>query len=116
MVLLIPSVLGILGDNPMQSEIACHVGLAGRMFCRACWVRGRDESLREPKGSGATPQSKSPISSAGESIGSESSGGDREEEGRKRPKETLQELIDRATRFLGVSPPFLLSTSSSVLH
>ena len=39
-VLVIPSVLAMLGDNPMQSEMACHIGLQGKMFCRACWVAG----------------------------------------------------------------------------
>lgn len=38
MVLVIPSVLAMLGDNPMQSEFACHVGLAGKLFCRICKV------------------------------------------------------------------------------
>ncbi|KIK56084.1 hypothetical protein GYMLUDRAFT_76242 [Collybiopsis luxurians FD-317 M1] len=33
MVLVIVSVLAMLGDNPMQSEFACHVGLMGKMFC-----------------------------------------------------------------------------------
>ncbi len=35
---MVPSVLAMLGDNPMQSEIACHVGLAGKFFCRVCQV------------------------------------------------------------------------------
>ena len=37
-VLYIPWVLAILGDNPMQSELVCHVGLAGNLFCRVCHV------------------------------------------------------------------------------
>ncbi|KAJ3727646.1 hypothetical protein C8R42DRAFT_572308 [Lentinula raphanica] len=43
MVLLIPSVLAMLGDNPMQSELACHIGFRGKLFCRVCWVRGHPE-------------------------------------------------------------------------
>lgn len=41
-VLLIPMVLALLGDNPMQSEFACHIGLKGKLFCRACWAKGTD--------------------------------------------------------------------------
>jgi hypothetical protein len=40
-------VLALLGDNPMQSEFACHIGLRGKLFCRACWVKGTD-ALSEP--------------------------------------------------------------------
>lgn len=36
--LVVPSVLAMLGDNPMQSKIACHIGLAGKLFCRVCRV------------------------------------------------------------------------------
>lgn len=39
-----PFVLAMLGDNPMQSEFACHIGLHGKLFCRACWVRGKDST------------------------------------------------------------------------
>ncbi|KAI0309831.1 hypothetical protein OF83DRAFT_1179167 [Amylostereum chailletii] len=42
LVLVIPAVLALLGDNPMQSEMACHIGLRGKFFCRCCWVKGRD--------------------------------------------------------------------------
>jgi hypothetical protein len=41
-VLVIPAVLALLGDNPMQSELACHVGLMGKYFCCACNVKGHD--------------------------------------------------------------------------
>jgi hypothetical protein len=26
----------------MQSEFACHIGMRGKLFCRACWVKGSD--------------------------------------------------------------------------
>ena len=41
-VLVIPMVLAMLGDNPMQSEFACHIRLHKKFFCRTCWVKGRD--------------------------------------------------------------------------
>lgn len=46
-VLVIPAVLALLGDNPMQSELACHIGLTARLFCRVCWVSsaGKDVGM-----------------------------------------------------------------------
>ncbi|KAG2030384.1 hypothetical protein BDR03DRAFT_994964 [Suillus americanus] len=41
-ILVIISVLALLGDNPMQSEFACHAGLMSKFFCRCCWVKGKD--------------------------------------------------------------------------
>lgn len=48
-VLVIPEVLALLGDNPMQSEFAFHVGLRGKLFRRACWVEGHH--TLDPQGS-----------------------------------------------------------------
>ncbi|KAF8164203.1 hypothetical protein BJ912DRAFT_1150335 [Pholiota molesta] len=42
LVMLFPTVLMLLGDNPMHSEFACHIGLRGKYFCRTCWVKGTD--------------------------------------------------------------------------
>ena len=41
-ILVFPVVLALLGDNPMQSEFACHIGMRGKFFCRECWVKGTD--------------------------------------------------------------------------
>ncbi|KAK0462782.1 hypothetical protein IW261DRAFT_1613923 [Armillaria novae-zelandiae] len=49
-VLVIPMVLAMLGDNPMQSEFACHIGLRGKYFCRICWVKGKDANESRPAG------------------------------------------------------------------
>ncbi|KAK0501924.1 hypothetical protein EDD18DRAFT_1346492 [Armillaria luteobubalina] len=47
-VLLILSIMAMLGDNPMQSEFACHIGLCGKFFCWACWVKGKDVLNENP--------------------------------------------------------------------
>ena len=41
-VLVIPFVLILLGDNPMQSELACHIESQGKLFCRICKVVGQN--------------------------------------------------------------------------
>ena len=100
--LVIPVVLAMLGDNPMQSELACHVGLAGKFFCRCCWVKGRHtEDSADPQILREDSDAESNMSAqSGDSSGSH----DGSKSVRKGPhKETMQELVDRAKRFLGVS-------------
>ncbi|KAL0066642.1 hypothetical protein AAF712_006244 [Marasmius tenuissimus] len=41
-ILIIPWVLALLGDNPMQSEFCAHMGLNAKFFCRVCKVKGKD--------------------------------------------------------------------------
>lgn len=59
----------------MQSELACHIGLAGKFFCRICKVKGADIDDRVellPVG------------------------------GRRRTQESMSEMNDRILRFLKV--------------
>lgn len=49
-VVLIPSVLALLGDNPMQSEFCCHIGLNGKYFCRICFVKGQETNMDDTTG------------------------------------------------------------------
>ncbi|KAF8490031.1 hypothetical protein JB92DRAFT_3090621 [Gautieria morchelliformis] len=48
MVLFFVPVHGMLGDNPMQSEFASHIGLRGKFFCRCCWAKGHDVEDERP--------------------------------------------------------------------
>jgi len=63
-ILIIPFVLVLLGDNPMQSEFACHIGLRGWLFCRACWVEGakgiKKSTPGEDSSDGASEDSAGP--------------------------------------------------------
>ncbi|KAF4609714.1 hypothetical protein D9613_011993 [Agrocybe pediades] len=77
-VLVFPSVLALLGDNPMHSEFACHIGLTGKYFCRTCWVKGtdaQDAANAVPAGSD-TPESRppNPPPSIASSVGFENFG------------------------------------------
>ncbi|KAJ7857099.1 hypothetical protein B0H14DRAFT_2578514 [Mycena olivaceomarginata] len=67
LVLIIPSVLALLGDNPMQSEFACHIGLRGKYFCRACWVKGSDSLDDQDATAARSKDSASPNASDSES-------------------------------------------------
>ncbi|CDO68416.1 hypothetical protein BN946_scf184815.g63 [Trametes cinnabarina] len=122
MVLVIPAVLAVLGDNPMQSEIACHVGLAGKLFCRNCMVRGKEVAADVDVGAVRTRRDGSAVhdGDSESSTGSAASrsqpghGGShgREPDGRHHPnpgkaknQETMQDIVDRARRFLGINEP-----------
>ena len=38
--LVIMVMLALLGDNPIQSKMACYIGLHSKFFCRVCWIKG----------------------------------------------------------------------------
>ncbi|KAF6750688.1 hypothetical protein DFP72DRAFT_991577 [Ephemerocybe angulata] len=87
-ILVFPVVLALLGDNPMQSEFACHIGLRGRMFCRSCWVEGfkgkrkrkgddgdiSDDSGYEPDEEDDANEGDDDDSGSGSDTGSQNSG------------------------------------------
>ncbi|TFK70456.1 hypothetical protein BDN72DRAFT_838978 [Pluteus cervinus] len=64
-VLLLPWLLAMLGDNPMQSEFASHIGLSGKCFCRVCHVRGADVKNR-PTGTAGLEERVKDFLKAGE--------------------------------------------------
>ncbi|KAI6018600.1 hypothetical protein BKA83DRAFT_4464938 [Pisolithus microcarpus] len=114
MVLVIPAVLAMLGDNPMQSELACHVGLQGKFFCRNCWVQGAGvESGQPPDLTGRAVQTNLDDDTRSIETGSLASDSDgslhqditRPSKGKGRRSETMQDLVDRARRFLGANTP-----------
>lgn len=98
MVLVTTAVLAMLGDNPMQSEFACHVGLRGKFFCRCCWAKGFDA---------AEVEAEADDDDEDDSGGSERSSIGAGNQSRKKHFETLSAMISRVTRFMKVCFPYL---------
>ncbi|THH26571.1 hypothetical protein EUX98_g7617 [Antrodiella citrinella] len=125
-VLLVPFVLALLGDNPMQSEFACHIGLRGKFFCRNCWVKGHDAADRDNIPSESEPAASAAASTAdhdnvireSESVAgssdnesvrsadSNASGKTRKAKGKgKKVIESMSAMVNRVKAFLKVGKP-----------
>ncbi|KZP26247.1 hypothetical protein FIBSPDRAFT_732946, partial [Athelia psychrophila] len=104
MVVLIPSVLALLGDNPMQSELSCHVGLNGKFFCRSCFVK--DPDAKESGASGPDESSNVPRSGsesgAGSGAHSGSAGVPPKPTKSKKKLPSMAEMVDKAQAFLRI--------------
>ncbi|KIJ43281.1 hypothetical protein M422DRAFT_170181, partial [Sphaerobolus stellatus SS14] len=108
LVLIIPWVLALLGDNSMHSEMACHRGLMAKFFCRICWVKGHhsaDSDIQKgTKLKAMRSDAASKISMTSEASGS---GQETRLKSRRRPLETfqemkhLQDIFNEATRIGG---------------
>ena len=135
-VLLILVVLALLGDNPMQSEFACHIGMRGKMFCRAYWVKGADalvESVVTERNNhpGESDADSARSSDGNISQGEESEGpeGDSNQQGstpgtapnplpKKKGKfvESLSSMISRVMLFMKVCITDFSSTAFDFKH
>lgn len=103
MVLMLIDVLALLGDNPMQSELSCHIGMRGKFFCRICMVKGPDAADRQ-NSSGEDPDDPNDGSESDASsvLDSEDDEGSNTRKTRGRKAETMQEMVDRVKRFVKV--------------
>ena len=77
-VLVLPWVLALLGDNPMQSEFACHMGMRAKRFCRVCEVKGRDMADDDDHAGEGRSRDESEISEGSDEDIEASEGGDNE--------------------------------------
>jgi hypothetical protein len=127
-VLIFPTVLALLGDNPMQSEMACHIGLQGKAFCRACTVKRHDSApapeADQPQGSDSqltaptvptTPTRPSQVDSGEDEATHTARDSDLSEAGsdvprpgskKKKAPETMAAMVTRVTSFLRVCQIF----------
>jgi len=95
MVFVFPTILGLLGDNPMQSELACHIGIQGKFFCCVCWVKGKDSNGVDDI-DGDSDGAALSESSAGSAT-----------KGRRKVVETIGQMVDQVKQFIHVRNIFI---------
>ena len=101
-VLVIIFICALLGDNPMQSEFACHIGSMGNLFCRICSVStGPLPPADEQDTEAADVDGTLPSEPASDSAASNASAGDGQQQKRKWV-ESMAEMVDRIKRFVKV--------------
>jgi len=106
--LVIPSVLALLGDNPMQSEMACHIGLMGKLFCRVCGVKGMERSRPANTASGAATEHGNSSDNGGGVTGGDASGSEAGSTSnaatnpKKKIQETMEQMVARVWAFVKV--------------
>ncbi|KAI6097005.1 hypothetical protein EDD16DRAFT_1698021 [Pisolithus croceorrhizus] len=125
MVLVILAVLAMLSDNPMQSELVCHVGLQGKFFCCNCWVQGvGTDSGQPPQSTGRAVLTNLDDDTHSIETGSHATNSDGSLhwgvtcplKGKGCQSETMQDLVDRVRHFLGVNTPCACQDTIDRLH
>jgi len=100
----------------MQSEFACHIGLKGKFFCRACWVKGSDvqaDGVQQHSDSPRASPRASPLGSEADQMserGSPSSdvsdgvdkAGTKTKGRSKRALESMSNMVERVKAFIKV--------------
>ncbi|KAJ7062390.1 hypothetical protein C8F01DRAFT_1285015 [Mycena amicta] len=97
LILVIPSVLAMLGDNPMQSEFACHIGFHGKFFCWVCWVKGNPQEDEE-----GNPSKGNQSDSSQSSVSSWNFPDPPQKKAPPKKKQTVAEMISHVTHFMKV--------------
>ncbi|KAL0577207.1 hypothetical protein V5O48_004773 [Marasmius crinis-equi] len=97
-VLLLPTVLALLGDNPMQSEFACHLGLRAKFFCRACKVKGKE--FKDVHGDGDSDDGNNSDGDEDDDGASMKSTGGSEAGGKKKRRKFVEGLDAMKSRVL----------------
>ncbi|KAG1784306.1 uncharacterized protein HD556DRAFT_1251521, partial [Suillus plorans] len=100
-VLVILSVLALLGDNPMQSEMACHIGSMGKYFCRICKVKGHGTVAKESNSAQDTTRAEDHDNNIARSL-YETRNDAPLKSARKCTKETMEELVTRVKQFVKI--------------
>jgi hypothetical protein len=105
----------LLGDNPMQSELACHIGSMGKFFCRICKAKGFDAAEKPPiqaeqraASQEAPNRATTPAfavnsgeeSDAGNEPGPGSDAGEPGKGRKKKVAETMADMVAQVTRFV----------------
>jgi len=98
-VLVIPFISALLGDNPMQSEFACHVGPMGNFFCRVCSVSTGPLDTQNPEATEVDNVPPEEPALSGATSDASTDGGQRQ---KKKRVETMAAMIDRIKRFVKV--------------
>ncbi|KAG8922830.1 hypothetical protein FRC02_011569, partial [Tulasnella sp. 418] len=115
-VIVLVVVLALLGDNPMQSELACHIGLTANLFCRVCWVSSRiDKDDKEKAGQGNDEDRRS-VSSAASGQSSDSGNGEEKKSPAGQVTESRESMIDRVKRFMQKGVPRNKTESQDLLR
>uniref|UniRef100_A0A8H7XVA1 Uncharacterized protein n=1 Tax=Psilocybe cubensis TaxID=181762 RepID=A0A8H7XVA1_PSICU len=105
-VMIFPPVFALLGDNPMHSEFACHIGMQGKYFCQICWAKGVDSQecphKNLPHDSCARPNF--PTLSIHSDVDSEDTF-TRPSHKRRRYKESMESMLRRVSDFIKIGKP-----------
>ncbi len=101
-VLVFPVVIALLGDNPMQSEFACHVCLRGKLFCRICKVVGKDTSDVAGNAPHDDCASDNGVNDSDNETDNVQAAPPTQKRKRRKFVETLDQMVKRVTAFIKV--------------